>query len=358
MKSIINRVMVLRMENNKKYTAAELAKIVEGELAGDPEKIITGVSSVGNPAKNKVVFAENNKYLKKAEKAGAYLVITNKNLESKLDLLKVKNPRLAYAKISKLFSKKPFPEKGIENSSLIASNVKIGENVYIGENAVISENVSLGDRVKIAAGVYIGKNVEIGEDSLIYPNCVIEKDGIIGDKVIIHSGAVIGADGFGYVEEDGKQQKIAQLGSVLIKDNVEIGANTTIDRGTNGATVIKEGTKIDNLVQIGHNVEIGKNCLVVAQVGIAGSAKIEDEVTIAGQAGVVDHKSIAKNSIIAAKSLVTKDLKTGEFYSGNPAQKHSQELRKEAAVRKTPKLLKKIKKLEKELNTLKKEMNN
>ncbi|MGM0437600.1 MAG: UDP-3-O-(3-hydroxymyristoyl)glucosamine N-acyltransferase [Bacillota bacterium] len=346
------------MENkNKKYKAAELAKIVDGELSGDPEKLINGVSSVENPAKNKIVFAENKKYLKKAENLDADLVITEKDLESDLDLLKVENPRLAYARLSRLFSESPFPEQGIADSSVLASSVKIGKKVYIGENAVISDNVTLGDKVKIAAGVYIGENVEIGEGTIIYPNCVIEKNSIIEDKVIIHSGAVIGADGFGYVSDGNKQEKIAQLGSVLIEGRVEIGANTTIDRGTNGATVIGKGTKIDNLVQIGHNVEIGKNCLIVAQVGIAGSVKIEDNVTIAGQAGVVDHKSIAENSIIAARSLVTKDLKSGKFYSGNPAQKHSQELRKEAAVRKTPKLLKNIKKLEKELKTLKKELN-
>ena len=342
----------------KKYTAADLTEIVDGDLSGDPEKIITGVSSVENSSKNRVVFAENSKYLKKAEKSGADLIITNKDCESKLDLLKVDNPRLAYAKISLLFSEKPFSKKGIASSSVIAESVKIGEKVYVGENAVIAENAYLEDRVKIGAGVYIGENVEIGEGSLIYPNSVIEKNTVIKDEVIIHSGTIIGADGFGYVKDGEKQQKIAQLGSVLIEDNVEIGANTTIDRGTNGATIIGKGTKIDNLVQIGHNVEIGKNCLVVAQVGIAGSAKIEDNVTIAGQAGIVDHRCVAKDSIIAAKSLVTKDLEAGEFYSGNPAQIHSQELRKEAAVRKTPKLLKKIKKLEKELNKLKKEMNN
>jgi len=344
------------MKNKKAYTALELAKFIEGDLTGDPERIISGVSSVENPVENTVVFAENDKFLKKAEKLNADLVITKKEVEAKLDLIKVANPRLAYAKISSLFSKIPFPEKGKAKSSQIADSVQIEENVFIGENTVISENVRLGAGVKIAAGVYVGENVKIGENTLIYPNTVIEKDSIIGDRVIIHSGSVIGADGFGYVQNGKKQEKIAQLGSVLIEDEVEIGANTTIDRGTTKATVIGKGTKIDNLVQIGHNVKIGENCLIVAQVGIAGSVQVEDNVTVAGQAGIVDHKSVAEDSIIAAKSLVTKDLKSGEFYSGNPAQKHSQELRKQAAVRKTPKLIKKVKKLENEINKIKKEM--
>ena len=358
MKSIMSKMMVLRMENKKEFTAYELMKIVDGELCGDSEKKIIGVSSVENPVKNTIVFAENEEYLKKAEKLNADLVITNKNFDAELDLLKVNNPRLAYAKISTLFSDKPFPEEGKASNAAIADNVKMGRNVFIGENAVISDNVILEDGVKIGAGVYIGQNVRIGENSIIYPNSVIENDSILKDKVIIHSGSIIGADGFGYVQDGEKQQKIAQNGSVLIESKVEIGANTTIDRGTNKATFIGKGTKIDNLVQIGHNVEIGENCLIVAQVGIAGSVKIGDNVTIAGQAGVVDHTSIAKDSIIAAKSLVTKDLKSGEFYSGNPAQKHNQELRKEVAVRKTPKLLKKVKKLEKEINKIKKEMDN
>lgn len=347
---------MLKMENKKAYTALELAEFVEGELTGDPQREISGVSSVENPAKNTVVFAENDKYLKKAESLNADLVITKKEIESNLNLIKVANPRLAYAKISKLFSGNPFSLREEASSSNIADNVKIGENVFIGENAVISDNVILEDRVKIAAGVYIGKNVKIGADTIIYPNTVIEKESKIGKKVIIHSGSVIGADGFGYVQNGKKQEKIAQLGSVLIEDEVEIGANTTIDRGTTKATVIGKGTKIDNLVQIGHNVKIGENCLIVAQVGIAGSVQIEDNVTVAGQAGIVDHRNVAKDSIIAAKSLVTKDLKSGDFYSGNPAQKHSQELRKEAAVRKTPKLLKKVKKLEKEIDKIKKEL--
>ena len=342
----------------KEYTAAKLAEFVGGNLVGDPKKIIEGVSSAENPQKNNIVFAESKEYLNKAEKKGADLVIVSEGLESKLDLIRVDNPRLAYARIASLFFESPFLNIGIADSSVLAENISLGSEVKIGANAIIEKDVSLADEVIIAPGVYIGQNVKIGKGSIIYPNTVIEKGTVIGENVIIHSGAVIGADGFGYVSEGEKQKKIPHLGSVIIEDDVEIGANVTVDRGTNGKTIVGEGTKIDNLVQIAHNVEIGKNCLIVAQVGIAGSTILEDNVTLAGQVGIIDHKKIAENSIVAAKSLVTKDLSSGKFYSGNPAQNHRQELKKEAAMRKTPKLLKEIKAMKKEIKKLKEELNN
>ena len=342
----------------KEYTAAKLAEFVKGDLIGDPKRKIKGVSSAENPEKNSIVFAETEEYLNKAEEKGANLVIVPESLDSKLDLIKVVNPRLAYARIASLFFKNPFLDLGIADSADIAEDISVGSKVKIGANAVIEKGVSLADEVIIAPGVYIGQNVKIGKGTIIYPNTVIEKETVIGQNVIIHSGAVIGADGFGYVSEGEKQHKIPHLGSVTIEDDVEIGANVTVDRGTNGKTIIGKGTKIDNLAQIAHNVEIGKNCLIVAQVGIAGSTELEDNVTLAGQVGIVDHKKIAKNSTVAAKSLVTKDIPSGNFYSGNPAQNHRQELKKEAAMRKTPKLLKEIKAMKKEIKKLKKELNN
>ncbi|MGM0411678.1 MAG: UDP-3-O-(3-hydroxymyristoyl)glucosamine N-acyltransferase [Bacillota bacterium] len=343
-------------DNKKSYRAVELAKIVKGELFANSDKIINGVSSAKNPQKNTVVFAENEKYLKIAEKNGAELIITSKDLDSNFDLIKVENPRLAYASIASLFREKDFEDIGIDNSAVIADNVKIEKEVQIGANAVIEKGVFLGENVTIAPGVFIAKNVSISAGTIIYPNVVIEKDSKIGKNVIIHSGTVIGADGFGYVKDGDKQRKIPQLGSVIIEDDVEIGANATIDRATNGDTIIKRGTKIDNLVQIAHNVEIGEDSIIVSQVGIAGSVKLGNQVTIAGQAGIIDHKKIGKNSIVAAKSLVTKDLKADGFYSGNPAQKHRKELKKEASLRKTPKLIKEIKNMKEKIKKLEEEL--
>lgn len=343
-------------KNKRAYKAVELAKLVEGELIADPDKIINGVSSAENPKKNTVVFAENDKYLKKAEKNGAELIITSNNLESDFDLIKVEKPRLAYASIAALFRKKDFEDIGIDNSAVIADDVIIEKGVQIGANAVIEKEVFLGKNVTIAPGVFIGKNVSIAKGTIIYPNVVVEKDSKIGKDVIIHSGTVIGADGFGYVKDGDKQQKIPQLGSVIIEDEVEIGANATIDRGTNNDTIIKRGTKIDNLVQIAHNVEVGEDSIIVSQVGIAGSVKLGNRVTIAGQVGVVDHKEIGEDSIVAAQSLVTKDLKPKGFYSGNPAQKHRKELKKEASLRKTPKLIKEIKNMKEKIKKLEEEL--
>lgn len=343
--------------DKKKYTALELAESVDGELKGDPKKIIKGVSPAELSKNKTVVFAENKKYLEAAESSGADLVITGRDINSELDLIKVDNPRLAYASIASLFTEKPFSGNGHHNTAVISRESELGSETTIGANAVVEKGAIIRDGVIIGSGAYIGEDVEIGEDSLIYPNVVIEKGSVLGKDVIIHSGTVIGADGFGYVTADNGHKKIPQLGSVIIEDDVEIGANSTVDRGTSSSTIIRRGTRIDNLVQIAHNVEVGKDCLVVAQVGIAGSSKLESSVIVAGQAGIIDHKEVGEDSQIAARSLVTKDVPAGSFYSGNPAQNHREDLKEKAAARKVPKLINEIKMLKKEMKKLKEEMN-
>lgn len=351
---MVKMVQKMKQVSKDQYTAAELAERVAGELIGDPDQIINGVSSVEESKPGTVVFAENKEYLRKAEKQEPSLVITNNNLETDRDIniVKVKNPRLAYARIARLFEPTPFNKPGIHPSAEIADSAELGENISIHANVVIDENVSIGDDTIIAPGVYIGKNVEIGAKTLLHPNVVVEYDTMIGDDVIIQSGTVIGSDGYGYTTTEKGHHKIPQLGHVIIEDDVDIGANVTIDRGTNQPTVIKRGTKIDNLVQIAHNVRVGEENLIISQVGIAGSSHLGRRVIVAGQSGIVDHTKIGDNVTIASNSLVTKNTPDGVFYSGNPAHDHKEELKEQAAKRKLPQLLKRLKEMEKRVEKL------
>lgn len=344
------------MEKNNVFTAGELARFVKGELIGNPDRVIKGVSGVNESKSDTVTFAENSEYFSAAEKSRAALIIVSEEItDSSKDLLKVKNPRLAFARIASLFAPEVLYKPGIHSSAVISDSVKIGKNVSIHPRVVIDEGVELGDNAIIAPGVYLGKNVKIGSNTVIHSNVVIEYNTVIGSNVIIHGGTVIGSDGYGFVSDNTGHHKIPQLGSVIIEDGVEIGANVTIDRGTSGPTIIKKGTKIDNLVQIAHNVEVGPENLIVAQTGIAGSTRLGKRVTLAGQSGVVGHIEVGDNTVLAANSLLTKGTSGGVFYSGNPAHDHREELREQAARRKLPDLIKRVKKLERELKKLKEE---
>ena len=336
--------------NKTLYSAEELAEIVNGKVIGDKKKIITGVAGVLESNERQITFAENEKYLHQAEESDAGAVIVPENLEkSRKTIILVKNPRLAYAKIASLFTPDVFYKPGVHPSAVVSEKAEIGNNVSIHPQVVIDDNVVIGDNTVLAAGVYLGKGVKIGSKTIIHPNVVIEYGTIIGSNVIIHAGTVIGSDGYGFVSAADGHHKIPQLGNVVIEDNVEVGANVTIDRGTSGSTLIGKGTKIDNLVQIAHNVKTGPDCLIIAQVGIAGSAELGRRVTLAGKTGVVGHIKVADNVTVASTSTVTKNTPAGVFYSGNPAQDHKAELKEQAARRKIPELLKKVRKLEKKI---------
>ncbi|MFW5981985.1 MAG: UDP-3-O-(3-hydroxymyristoyl)glucosamine N-acyltransferase [Halanaerobiaceae bacterium] len=340
----------------KVFTSAELAEKVDGNLVGDPDIKITSVAGVKESSHNSITFAESKDYIKAASESSAAVVIVPQDVSIKgKTTIQVSNPRLVYAMISSFFAPNIYYKPGIHPSAVIEESAQIAKNVSIHPGVIIDENVILSDNVIIAAGVYIGRDVKIGRDTIIHPNVVIEYDSEIGSNVIIHAGTVIGSDGYGFVSTDQGHQKIPQLGNVIIGDNVEIGANVTIDRGASGPTVIGNGTKIDNLVQIAHNVKVGEDCLIIAQVGIAGSTEIANRVTLAGKTGVVGHLKIGDNAIIASSSLVTKNVASDVFYSGNPAHDHKQELREQAARRKLPELLKTVKKLEKKINELERE---
>ncbi|GBE06683.1 MAG TPA: UDP-3-O-(3-hydroxymyristoyl)glucosamine N-acyltransferase [Nitrospirae bacterium] len=328
----------------------EIAVRIGGAVVGDPEVVITGVSGLKDARKGHISFLAGRKNLRDARDTNASAILTKEEIkETGASLVIVENPHLAFARVLEIFHNKPFKPLGVSKEAFIGRNVDIGNDVSVYPAAFIHDNVMIGDRVAVYPGVYIGENVSIGEDSIIYPNVTVLENVKIGKKTIIHSGTVIGSDGFGYVPDGEKHYKIPQVGGVVIEDNVEIGANVTIDRATIGNTVIGSGTKIDNLTQIAHNVRVGRNCLLIAQAGIAGSTELGNNVVLGGQAGVADHRKIADRVLVGAKSGVGNDLKQGA-YSGIPAIPHRVWLRAQSIYSKLPELLKRLKELEKKCN--------
>jgi len=323
----------------------EIAKILGGRLIGKDLEI-NGVASIDDAKEGEITFSLDGKGIKNI-KASAIIL---KELTTEIDIpvILLDNPKLAFSKLLSIFSPQKHP-RGISEKASIGKDTKIGKDVAIREFAVIEDSVKIGDGVIIYPMVYIGRDVVIGKEAIIYPGSII-MNAIIGNRVIIHSGCVIGSDGFGYIQDNGRSIKIPHRGGVIIGDDVEIGANTTIDRGTIENTIIGEGTKIDNLVQIGHNCIIGKNCIIVALVGISGSSIIGDNVTIAGQAGVSDHIRIGKNVTIAARSGVTKDIPDGLVVSGFPAREHNEEKRLYGLIHRLPQLIERVRRLENLIN--------
>ncbi len=337
-------------------TLAELAALVGGKIMGNPELLIKGVAGIKEAKKDEITFLSNPRYSKELAQTGAGAIIVSPDLQTHdLAAIICDNPYLAFARILGVFYP---PEKiipaGVHASAIISPQAKLGANVAIGPLVIIEEGAVIGDETIIYPGAYIGKDAKIGQACLFYANISIREKVSIGNQVIIHSGAVIGSDGFGFVPSNGENVKIPQVGAVVIEDKVEIGANVCIARGTLGNTVIGAGTKIDNLVQIAHNVKIGRNCIIVAQVGISGSTTVEDNVTIAGQAGVIGHITIGKGSIVAAQAGVTKDVPPKEIVSGYPAQPHQLAKRLQAEVNRLPQLNQKVKELEKRIAELEK----
>jgi UDP-3-O-[3-hydroxymyristoyl] glucosamine N-acyltransferase len=328
----------------------ELAEKLNAQLIGDGSVKIFNVATIENAKKGELTYAEDNKSIKMAYKTQASAIILPYLLQDlQKPIILAENPKLTFAKALEIFSfKKEFIPK-IDKTVKYGKNFK-AKDVRIEAYVVIGDNVNIGKRSIIYPFVYIGDEVKIGSNCIIYPHVVINDRVSIGNNVIIHAGAVIGADGFGYVNTNGKNYKIPHNGCVDIEDDVEIGANVTIDRATTGTTRIKQGTKIDNLVHIAHNVEIGKNCILVAQVGISGSVKLEDNVVLAGQVGVTDHVKIRHNTIAGAKSGITKDIGPNMRISGFPAREHKKHLKTQAMINKLPELFLKVKELEKKIN--------
>jgi len=331
----------------------ELAALVGGTVVGDDEVEISGVAAIEVAQEGEITFIAHPKYLLKLAETKASAIIVQKEISpSQKPLLCVANPYLAFAKILGLFSQKPYQPKGIDPNAWISPTAHLGQEVTIYPFVSIGDYCRIGDRVTIYPGVYVGENSSIGEESVIYPNVSIYPGTVIGKSVILHSGVVVGADGFGYVKEGKKNTKIPQMGKVEIEDDVEIGANTTIDRATLGKTIIRRGVKIDNLVQVAHNVVIGEDSIIVAQVGIAGSTKIGSNVTMGGQVGVADHVEIGDNVMVGAQSGVPSDLAANQAYSGSPVLPHREFLRVVNVFPKLPEMRRTLIEIEKRLKKI------
>ncbi|HOV21741.1 MAG TPA: UDP-3-O-(3-hydroxymyristoyl)glucosamine N-acyltransferase [bacterium] len=335
----------------------EIAEIVGGKVIGDENIVITGISGIKEAEPGDITFVATNKYknLLKTTKASAVLVSPEINNTVSTTLIQVENPSLSFAKIMELVGDEPVKfTAGIHPTAIIGENVKLGRNVSIQPFAVIEDNAEIGDNTVIGAAVYIGHYTKIGKDGLIYPHVIIRERVKIGDRVILHPGTVIGGDGFGFATVRGIHHKIPQIGTVEIGDDVEIGSNVTIDRARFDKTYIGNGVKIDNLVQIAHNVKIGDNTIVVAQVGISGSTEIGKNVIIAGQAGIIGHITVGDNAIIGGKAGVTKDVPPNTHVTGFPARDKWEDMRFQVFVRKQPELNERIKKIEEKIENLKK----
>jgi len=337
-----------------KVTLEDIAKLVEGELIGDKNIPITGISGIKEAKKGDITFLANPKYESLLEATEASAIITSKfTVTSSKPLIKTENPSFAFAKVVAMFAPHAIRHpKGISPQAFISSKAKIGKNVAVGPFAIIEDDATIGDDTIIYGSCYVGYDSKIGEKCIIYPNVSIRERIIIGSRVIIHCGTVIGSDGFGFAQVKGVQEKIPQIGTVVVEDDVEIGANVTIDRARFDKTFIGKGTKIDNLVQIAHNVIIGENCIIVAQAGISGSTTIGKGAILAGQAGLVGHITVGDGAIAAAQAGVTKSIPPHTMVSGYPARPHDVARRVNACVQNLPQLYKHIKELERKIEKL------
>jgi UDP-3-O-[3-hydroxymyristoyl] glucosamine N-acyltransferase len=331
----------------------ELAEWVEGVVVGDGKIEISGVAGIEEARAGEITFVANPKYLPNLNKTNASAVIVSKEVtQANKPLLCVTNPQLAFAKILILFSQKPYQPKGIDPHAWVSRTARLGKDLTVYPFVCIGERCSIGDRVTLYPGVSVGEDSSIGEDSILYPNVSVYSGTIIGNRVILHSGVVVGSDGFRYEKEGRKNLKIPQLGIAEIEDDVEVGANTTIDRAAFGKTIIRRGVKIDNLVMVAHNVVIGEDSVIISQVGISGSTKIGSNVILAGQVGLVGHIEIGDNVMVGAQSGVTHDLPSNQAYVGSPALPHREFLRAAALFPKLPEMRKTLLDLEKRIKKM------
>ena len=333
-----------------KFTVREIAEQVGGEVVGDGGIELGGFAQADVAKPGDLTFAENEKYFRLADESQASAILAPGEFTSETKpVIRVKNARIAFARVLPLL----FPETqfvpGIHPSAVIAESAQVDDSAHIGPNCVIGENAVIGRRTILEANCTIGERSSLGQAVRLFPNVTIYPQCRIGDHVRIHSASVVGSDGYGYVFDEDHHRKIPQIGGVVIGNNVEIGAGVTIDRGALGNTEIGDGTKIDNLVQIGHNVVIGNHCLIVAQTGIGGSTQIGESSTLAGQVGVIGHITIGPKAVIAAKSTVLNDLEGGKQYMGLPAIPNFQAKRQLIAAQQLPELIKRVRELEKQL---------
>ncbi|MBE9489331.1 MAG: UDP-3-O-(3-hydroxymyristoyl)glucosamine N-acyltransferase, partial [Bacteroidetes bacterium] len=310
-----------------KFTAAQIASILEGEVDGNPEAEVSKLAKIEEGAKGSLTFLANPKYTNFIYTTKATITIVNESFvpeqELSTTLIKVKDAYKSFSKLLEYYNQVKMNKTGIEKPVFISESAVYGDNIYIGAFAYLGDNVTIGDHVKIYPNVYIGDNVTIGNNVTLFAGAKIYSDTVIGDGCVIHSSVILGADGFGFTpNEKGEFIKVPQTGNVIIEENVDVGAATSIDRATLGSTIIRKGVKLDNQIQIAHNVEIGKNTVIAAQTGIAGSTKIGENCMIGGQVGIVGHITIGNNVRIQAQSGIGRNLKDGEAIQGSPAFKY------------------------------------
>jgi len=341
------------------FTAQQIALIINAKIEGDATISVNSFGKIEEAKKGQISFLANPKYEDFLYTTQASVIIINEDFILKQPiaaiLLRVKDAYSAFATLLHKYQEIQTQQlQGIQQPSFIAPTVKMGENVFVAAFAYLGENVTIGNNVKIFSSVFVGDNVHIQDNTILHAGVKVYKDCKIGKNVIIHAGTVIGGDGFGFApQQDGSFKKVPQIGNVVIEDFVEIGANTTIDRATIGSTIIKAGAKLDNLIQIAHNVEVGNNTVIAAQAGISGSTKIGKNAMIGGQAGIVGHITIADGSKINAQSGVSKSMtEPNQAVTGSPAFDYTAALRSQAVARKLPELEKRIKELEKQLQSI------
>jgi UDP-3-O-[3-hydroxymyristoyl] glucosamine N-acyltransferase len=332
------------------FTAAEIAKHIGGAVIGNASIVLERFAPADQAQPGDLTFAENENYFVRAEQSAASVIIVDGAFVStRKTIIRVPNARVAFAKVLPLFFPEPTLKGGAHQSAVIAGSAHIDPTAYVGPYCVVGENVRIGARCVLDGGNHLGAGCQLGEDVRLFANAVLYSGTEVGNRVRIHAGAVIGADGFGYVLDGGSHRKVPQIGNVVIRDDVEIGANVAIDRGALGPTVIGKGSKIDNLVQIAHNVTLGEHCLIVSQAGIAGSTKLGNYVALGGQVGLAGHLKIGNRVTIAAQSGVMHNISDGEKWFGYPAQPDRQTKRQIIALQQLPELIRRVKELEKQL---------
>ena len=332
------------------FTTGEIAKLLDGEVLGDPSLPLKGFAPADRAQPGDLTFAENEGYFTRAEQSAASAIIIDGAFAStRKVLIRVPNSRIAFAKVLPLFFPEPTFAPGIHPTAIVPSTAQADPTAHIGPYCMLGDKARIGPRSVLQGGNYIGANCQLGQEVNLFPNVVLYAGTEIENRVRIHSGTVIGSDGFGYVLDGSVHRKVPQIGNVIIRDDVEIGANVTIDRGALGPTIIGKGTKIDNLVQIAHNVIIGEHCLVVSQAGIAGSTKLGNYVILGGQVGLAGHLKIGNRVSIAAQSGVMHSIADGEKWFGYPAQPDRQTKRQIIALHQLPELIRRVAELEKKL---------
>ncbi|MDO5971093.1 UDP-3-O-(3-hydroxymyristoyl)glucosamine N-acyltransferase [Flavivirga aquimarina] len=335
-----------------KFTAQQIAEILEGDIVGDPDVEVSKLSKIEEGTNSSLTFLSNPKYTQYIYSTKASVTIVNKSFVPENDitttLIKVEDAYASFTKLLEYYNMAKLNKVGIEQPSFISESAKYGDNIYIGAFSYLGENVSIGDNVKIFANTYIGDNVVIGENTIIFSGAKIYSDTVIGSTCVINSGVIIGADGFGFApQQDGSYKKIPQIGNVILENHVDVGAGTTIDRATMGSTIIRKGVKLDNQIQIAHNVEIGENTVIAAQTGIAGSTKVGENCMIGGQVGIAGHINIGNNVKIQAQSGIARNVKDDEVLQGSPALPITDYNKSYVHFKNLPKIVKNINDLEK-----------